>query len=537
MKKVFWILSLITVAALTACNVKVASSSRRAGVDPLIVRAHFIGTAQLFASPETAKLKEAWGLPTAATLRGEMITRAALIPSYWLGAALPKGASTQTNLFAPLLEDVLVNESYVDCTAAPEFVLAVKVSDARARVWQTNLWQALVNWKLGQPAAVQAATAAGFEVKTAGVPGAFRCLRAGEWIVVSAGHASAREAALLANIKALGRPAKPTGAWLDGEANLARFDSWMPVLANLENLPVARFSLSNRADFVRTHATLTFPKAHGWKPEPWIIPSNQIHDPLISFLAVRGVAPLFEAYKPLASLGFKPVPNQVIGWGYNSLPFQFNYAAPSRNVPEQLKPLTPRFSGLVFGTPPVNHTGDIIWDTNAQRVLWRGLPLALPQIGSLRDNGHDFVTLTCFPPSYPTNNPPPGLYQSLGERKDLVAFDFEMTAPRLPHWRQFYQLQEIGLRCPPARTNSPVQAWLVEFQKWLEARPQLGESVTELRSTSASQMVFARKSLTGLTAVEIVTLGRWLESTNFPAFGTVQPLSTSRTPPPRRAAP
>jgi hypothetical protein len=430
---------------------------------------------------------------------------------------------------------VLAQESYIDCTATPELLLAVKVSDQRARLWQTNLWQALVNWKLGQPASVKLATATGFEVKTAGLPGAFRCLRAGEWIVVSAGNTATRETALLANIKSLGRPAKPTGAWLDGEANLARFDGWLPVLANFENLPVARFSLSNRTDFVRTHATLTFPKAHGWKPEPWIIPSNQIHDPLISFLAVRGVAPLFEAYKPLANLGYKPVPNQVIGWGYNALPFQFNYAAPSRNVRQQLQPLAPRLASLIQGPQLNDYTGNIQWDTNAQRIFWRGLPLAMPQVGALRDSGQEFLAIACFPPMVPTNVAPPGLYQAFTGRDNLVAFDYEITSSRLPHWRQFYQLAELTSRRPLTFTNTTAQRWLTEVQQWLETQPQSAESVSEVRSTSSSQMVLIRKSVTGLNAGELVTLGRWIDSTNFPAFGTFPPLPPTRQFP-RRAA-
>lgn len=525
MKKVFWMLALLVVIAFTACSVKVASSSRRTGADPLILRAHFVGSAQLFAGADAAKLKAAWSQPSAAELRDELLARAALVPAFWLGDALPKGSSSQTNLFRPLLDDVLANESYVDAVATPEFVLAVKVSDARARVWQTNLWQALVNWKLGQPAAVKLANAAGFELKTAGLPGAFRCLRAGEWIVVSAGNSATRETALLASLQSLGRPAKETGAWLDGEANLARLDGWLPVLTHFENLPVARFAFSNRTDFVRTHATLTFPKAHGWKPEPWLIPSNQIHDPLVSFLAVRGIAPLFESYQPLASLGYKPVPNQIIGWGYNALPFQFNYAAPSRDVARQLQSLTPRLASLVLGPQLNDLNGTIAWDTNSQFAVWRGLPLAMPHVTTLRDSGHDFVMLAGFPSLRPTNNPPPGLYQALAGRNDLVAFDFEITASRLPHWRQFYQLAEIASRRPLTVTNTPALRWLVDFQGWLEKNPASSEAVTEVRANSPTQMTLTRKSAIGLTAGEMVTLTRWLESTNFPAFGIFPPSS------------
>ena len=51
----------------------------------------------------------------------------------------------------------------------------------------------------------------------------------------------------------------------------------------------------------------------------------------------------------------------------------------------------------------------------------------------------------------------------------------------------------------------------------------LGEAVTELRSTSPTQMTLVRKSHSGLTALELVSLSRWIESTNFPAFGVFPP--------------
>lgn len=534
MKKFLWVLAAVGLATLTACSVKVASA-KRASANPLIISAHFIGSEQLLASPDAARLKELWSQPSSAALRAHALTRFSLLPSYWLGDALPKGAAPQTNLFRPLLEDVLARESYIDATAAPDFVLATKLTEQRARVWETNLWQALANWKLGQPTALKTETGSGFELKRTGLPGTIRVQRAGDWVIVSAGTGrSAREAEWLANIKSTGRPAKPTGAWLDGSANLARFDTWMPGLASLENLPVAHFSFSNRADFVRTHAVLDFPKPHGWKSEPWLIPSNQIHDPLVSFLAVRGIAPLLQSFKPLAELDYKPTPNQIIGWGYAALPFQLNYAAPSRNVRSQLKPLTTELSETLLGSRGTNLAGQIVWDTNGQGVVWRGLPLAVPSLSELQDSGNEFLALSFFPRLRPTNSAPPGLYQAMAGRNDLVAFGFEMLPLRIPHWRQFYQLGEIATGRGLTTTNTPTQQWLIDLQSAPANRAQFAEGVTELRSTSPTQMTLMRKSMTGLSAFELVTLSRWLDSEKFPAFGVFPP---PRAPRPNAARP
>jgi hypothetical protein len=538
MKKVLWILAGAATVILAACSVKVASSSRRnASAVPLILRTHFIGTEQLFAAPQSSKMKEAWNVKTAVALRGEALDRFAILPFFWLGESLPKGAPTQTNLFRPLLEDVLARECYVECTAKPDFLLAVHLSDVRARVWQTNLWQALANWKLGAPVAAKLDSASGFELKRAGVPGVFRFLRAGEWVVVSAsGGTFAREAEMLASIKATGRPAPPTGAWLDGDANLARFDGWLPVLANFENLPLAHFSVSNRADFVRTYATLDFAKPHGWKPEPWQIPSNHIHEPLVGFLAVRGTAPLIESIKPLRDLGYKPTPNQIIGWSHGSLPFQFNYATSSREVTNQLKKLGPKIAELLLGSDGKRLSGNLAWHTNFHQLIWQGLPLATPHLAEMRDSGREFLMLAALPPLRTTNQAPAELYQAFAGRDELVAFDFEITQFRIPHWRQFYQLAEISSGHTLTATNAPLQQWLLEILPLFENAPQLGEAVTELRSTSPTQMILVRKSFMGLTAGELVTLGRWLESTNFPSFGVFQPQPPKRLPGTRDAA-
>ena len=103
-------------------------------------------------------------------------------------------------------------------------------------------------------------------------------------------------------------------------------------------------------------------------------------------------------------------------------------------------------------------------------------------------------------------------------------------ARRVRHWRQLYQLAEISSHLTAVSTNAPFPSWLVEVA------PKLGEAVTELRANAPSQMTLARKSSMGLTSAEILTLGRWLDSTNFPAFGLF-PVQPPRPTGPRRPTP
>jgi hypothetical protein len=527
MKRFLSLSAVLVLVALAACTSGPGSNKGpHQGANPLILRAHFIGSENLFATPESASLKKLWNLKSSLALREEALNRFAQLPALWVRAGA--GTPTLTNLFRPLLDDLLTREFYLEARATPEFLLAARLPEGRARLWETNLIQAATVWKLGRPTPVSVEGVAGWAVQKTGLPGSIRFVRAGEWVLLSVGVTpSAQESQMLAAIKSSGRPGKLTGAWLEGDANLARFESWLPVLADFDNLPVAHFSLSNRTDFVRTLATLDFPKPHGWKPEPWLIPTNQIREPLVSFVAMRGVAPWLQSIPSIRDLGYKPTPNQIIGWGHRAIPFQFTYVAPSRDVRAQLKKLEPKLDELILGRDNSKIDGRIDWDTNNQKVVWRGLPVAVPALSSVRDAGQEYLALTCFPPIWTSNLPPPELYQQIYGRDDLVSFDFEVTENRIPHWRQFYQILEIGTHRSLTSTNAPSLRFLTEVA------PHLGEAVTELRSTSPTQMTLVRKSHTGLTAMELVALTRWIESTNFPAFGVFPPAPPKRLPPKR----
>ena len=512
---------------IAGCTLNSRSKADSAS-DPLILRAHFLGTEQLFASPDTAKLKQIWNLRSSIDLRRQTLDRIAQLPARAL--ALPAGTPNQSTLIRPLLEDLLTYESFVEFRATPELLIAAKLPAERARVWQNNLSQAVNRWKLGTPTPLDKEGITGWELKRGPMPSRLSVIRLGDWLVFAAGPADLPlESNVLAAIRSSGAPVKSSGAWLDGDANLARFDGWLPVLANYKNVPMAHFSLSNRADFVRTIVTLDFPKAHGWKPEEWRIPTNRIYDPLAVFTAVRGIAPLLEALKPVQELGYKPIPNQVIGWGNHGLPFQLFYATPSRDVVAQLKRIEPKLNAMLFPKDRTNIVGSLAWDTNRSDLFWRGMPLAAPQLGSVKDGSTEFLEFRLFPAAQTKRRPPAELFAQL-QRPDLVYYDWEITDYRMPHWRQTYQLAEIATRRPFTPTNAASQRWISEIT------PLLGESVTEITSTSPTRMTLVRKSHAGLTAFELVTLSRWLESTNFPAAGIFPPRAARPAQPARSPA-
>src|SRR6185436_18593249 len=130
-----------------------AGATRSTGsAEEPVLRLHFAGTGKLFAQPGTAKLKQVWELPGTLGLRNEALDRFARVPAHLLASDLAKDSPGQAALFRSLLEDILTRESYFELRAAPEFALAIRLPEERARLWQTNLANAITNWKLGTPA-------------------------------------------------------------------------------------------------------------------------------------------------------------------------------------------------------------------------------------------------------------------------------------------------------------------------------------------------------------------------------------------------
>ncbi len=489
--------------------------------DQLVLRARFIGSEQLLKDADAAQLKEIWNLKSSVDLRNEALDQFSRLPFLWLYPSLPKNSTDQAALFRPLLNDALVHESFIEWRTTPVFSLAARLPEARAKAWDTSLRQAITNWKLGTPSTFDRDGRSGWELSRLGAP-TMRFVRAGDWVTVTIGQGAASlETNLLTRIKA---PRPASGAWLEGDANLAQFKGRIPLLEHFSSLPQAHFTLSNRSDSVRTLVQLDFPKSHNWKPEPWQIPTNVIWDPLAAFTVARGISGVLDAVPFVHELGWKPVPNQFTGWGHRDLPFQIFYSAPTRDVTNQLKRAQPKVRAGLARHGGSNLLGNVVWDAERSQIAWRGLPLASPALVPVTNGPKEFVTLEFFPLINTRQPPPRELFEQFYGRNDVVMYDWESTQYRMMTWRQMYQLAEIVTNRRLTPTNTLSQRWQVEVM------PKLNDAVTEIRATSPTQMTLTRKSTVGFTAFELVTLSRWIESTGFPAFGIFPEQEAKRAP-------
>jgi hypothetical protein len=510
-----------------------AAPANPAPPSDLLLRAHFLGLDRIFADAGAAKQKQIWSLPATADMRNQAFNQLARLPFQVLSNQLPKGMTNQAGLLRPLFEDLLPGESFLEWQGSAgkptEFVLAVQMPDERARLWSTNLWRTLEGWKLGTLTAAKTEAGEGWVYKHRDGSGGCALTRAGQWVVFGLGpEGLAGHARMVQRIKADGRPGpKPTGHWLEAEANLERLKPWLPPLAPYAHPPVAHLALSNHAEYVRSVVRLEFPEGHGWKSETWVIPKSLILDPLISFTAARGIAPLLAPWKLFRQVALDPPPNQVVGWADAPMPFFTQVAMPVKDAGPQLMRMAPLLPGAIFSNGVAKATSSIRWDSNRHAVVWGGLPVASPQLAAVKDGANQFLLGSLFVPLAGTNRAPPALFKEVENRPNLCYYDWEITGQRLLQWRALYQLADIVTSRGFISTNAPTQRWLVTMA------PALGNTVTEVTATSPTELTLVRTSHAGLTGFEMVSLMRWLDSPDFPALsvaGQPKPVLPIRRP-------
>src|SRR3954464_4923357 len=88
-----------------------AKSTATAANGPLW-RFHFIGMTELNRGTNASKLKEVWSLPSSQELKKQALDKIAKTPFQLWQKSLPSGASDQSALIRPLLDDFINAESY-----------------------------------------------------------------------------------------------------------------------------------------------------------------------------------------------------------------------------------------------------------------------------------------------------------------------------------------------------------------------------------------------------------------------------------------
>jgi len=519
-----------------------------------IARVRWLGKQRLAADTNAASLMAIWNLAESQKLEAQTLDRLAVgllttndvsaITNQFTVTAVPSHATNQpaaiTNyqarltglpaLFRPLLEDLLQQEFFIEVrqvTNQPgELALAIRLDAERARFWETNL-AAVLEALTGNRVAAGPSGTNGWEIqfprRGSQVPWQIEVARAGEWTVVGlAPQTNALAAQLCSLVQQTGLPfpRQPKEFWLYAEGDLGRLTSALLLGWDLPaDLPKLTVGFTGDGQSVRTRSQLDFPKPLPADLGPWNIPTNLIHEPLVSFTAIRGVVPWLSSLKVWQNLQLSPPPEQLYFWAEDGLPLLSFCAAPLPNASNQVSQLTERLLQQANPWLLTNSQGAFERSTNRGEVVWKDLPLVEPFLRSVPGGKQDLV-FGGLVRDMSTNRPPDVLFQQVTSSTNLVAYDWELTGTRVAQWLYFGQFFRLFLHHAQIPPKSASVAWLTALEL------KLGNCATAVTRTGPAQLSLMRRSTLGFNSVELHLLADWFESPQFP-----RGLRTFRGPP------
>lgn len=489
----------------------------------VLIRSHFAGLTRVVAAPQSTKLREIIGLPQTAALREQTLQKLARAPqTLFEGQVSPDLVERGATWLRPLLNDLLDEETLLEVRGRdvrnPEWTLAVALKPDRKALWQTNLLTWVQAWGLGTVSRTTIEGCAAVEVKRTQSPATVRWVDAGGWLVLGVGDAPmVATDRLVKTIKSTGRPgAALTQSWLEAEAALDKLAGPLGLSPKLP-WPRANLSVATRDEYLRTTARLSFAAPVAGPLTPWRTPTNLIREPLISFTAARGVAPLLERSETLRQLDLGSTPNELYFWAQQPVAFQSFLAVPCPGATSAAQRMAARVPALLGTNWHQRGLAQIEWQSTNQQVMWKALPFITPFVRPVPSGTADFLVAGLFPPAFSTNTVPAELLAQFVGRTNALYYDWEITQARLEQWRMMVQLFAVISERPQFTTNTAALPWLMGIEK------HLGNSVTEVVAESPREWLLTRKSHLGLTGVELIAFARWLESVEFPCLSLELP--------------
>jgi hypothetical protein len=481
-----------------------------------IVRVHWVGKRQLGYEAGAFYLMQSWKLSPSVQLERQTIDELMTAPKRLLpgGTNLTDASSA---LLQPLLYDLLQEESYLEIrqpvNQSAETVLAIRLNDdGQAGRWQTNL--AAVLEPLTGARAVVDSSGTGWSLKKNTAPDFIELTRVGAWTVVGiARDKNALFDEMVARIHEDHAPffSAGTNLWLEADIDSARLVNFLTSNPP-KNLPRVSLSVTGDGANVIARGQLNFPEPLPARLEPWHIPLNLVHEPLISFTAVRGVQPWLTASRTWTDLGIGGAPDQLYFWSLEGSAYQTYMAAPLPDASRQVQTLSEIL--LHTGNPWLAAHGYINFDSasDSNGVTWGNLPSMQPFIKAAHSGADSWLFAGLLPDTGAETNPPPpqGMIQDILRRTNLVYYDWEVTGPRVNSVLYLGQTARQVAR----RAQMPLDGASLNCLRTLF--PRLGASVTIVNLTAPDQLTFFRRSTVGFTALELHFLADWLESPEFP---------------------
>ena len=321
---------------------------------------HWLGKKRIAAETNAASFIKIWNLPESARVETQTLDKLATapwrllklgtIPSTTTNAQTPIGASP---LLRPLLDDLLQEECYFEISQATnhpsEIVLAIKLDDARARLWETNV--ASVVESLGGTPLPSAGSGKSWQMShtALGPSRHIELTRSGQWTVLGWGLAVSSPTnspglqTLVSRIQKDHDPFPPpaTNFWLKVDGfDLRPVTDALGLTKILPDAP-PKLSLTVIGDGenVLTRGQFDFDKPIPFQNEKWNIPTNLLSQYMTSFTAIRGIEPWLASFKPWTDLGVGAPPNQIYFWAPIGADMETYFAAPQPDASNQVSKL------------------------------------------------------------------------------------------------------------------------------------------------------------------------------------------------------
>jgi hypothetical protein len=496
-----------------------------------LARIHWLGLSKISTDTNSARFMPVWQLPETAALVSQIFDKL----SRW-----PDGSPTNpaSALLRPLFEDLVTSEFYLEIDAPtnlqtstfkPQFFLAVRLHDDRARAWQTNLAGTL-EFRTGvHPVATD--DGHGWLFQKAEAPGSITFSRDGEWTLVSVGR-NLKDVAPEFLSKISSSKHRPdmqskTNFWLEADFDLpcladltslfGRGNGW----GGLENFIAPNFQASTLNSIhltvageqgnVATRGTINFSRPLDLALSPWEIPTNLIHQPLTSFTAVRGLGSWLGALPAWQKIQINPAPDEAYVWSQLGNPFLTHLAAPVPGASNQLSQMSSRLIQELNPWLLARNAGRIQWQDDPPSLSWSDVNIISPFLKQSFANQNDYIT-GCLVPLQQgdPSPPPPEILNAVLGTTNLIYLQTEQTGLRIEDGLYIFQLFRIIFHKPQLPPSAAATLWLKRLE------PMLGFTGTTVAQTGPQQLAFSRKSTIGFTALELQLLADWFESPQFP---------------------
>lgn len=504
---------LILIAAITGADDLRADAA---------VQYHCAGMARLRSDPHLLTLQKVLALPKTTNLEElAQIRFCALLTN-----SLPIGNNpSNAALIGPLLSDVVEDESLGKFGGASAngtgFILAVRLSPQRTKLWQDNFSKVLG----GDGEKFSSLEYSGLRWKTGG-SNPIWIIPARDWLLAGCGDDfSAAQMEYLNQIKAKGRPVPALdGNWLEGEINSSRVGGWFRCLrpANI------KIAVKPDEDNLQIEARILEAGAIPWNSGPWQIPKDLMQGQIISFSAGQDVAAFLRLSPGLSHLDSNPLTNQFCFWSLDQMPMLNYLAWPADNAsnalrslaadaPTVLNPELKRFNGT-----------ELSWYPGSGKLVWQNMRLFTPAFQAVQAKDGQFLLMSGFPRSNKSKPVSDALLGQVEGHTNLVYYDWELTGRRLQVWQILSKMisNRSSLQSNDANYKAGVESG------WLEPASRLvGNTVTEVTHVAANELSIMRKAPVGFTALELVLLADWFCDANSGPIHTAPPAGRQAPPP------